>query len=355
MTLLRHGKRQAKKLICGGLYHSGFLDRRRARIMRRAAVVLLYHRIVDRVPEFLDYSPSGMTVTQADFEAQMHYIQRHYRVVPLAEIVSRLSGGHELDDAMCAVTFDDGWRDNYTHALPVLKRLRIPATIFLATHFIDGLPWFWEERLKYTLGHLHQRYQELATASKKRAEVLRLLRDEGLDDALLIERAALPRRLTAFVNTLRDRGADQRMQTMDAIEDALRIEGFAEPRRFLTWDEVREMAEAGIAFGAHTTSHMNLTRCDASTADYEMRRSREIVSEQLGRDQRVLAYPYGKNTPAIRQLAQQAGFSAALTTGPGFIRQGDDCMGLSRIDIRERVAGTLPDFASRLLGLVHVH
>jgi hypothetical protein len=355
MTLLRRGKTRAKGLVASALYHSGFLDRRRARVMRRTAVVLLYHRIVERIPEFLDYSPSGMTVAQADFEAQMQYVLRHYRVVPLAEIVSRLSNQLKLDDAMCAITFDDGWRDNYTHALPVLKRLNVPATIFLATHFIDRRPWFWEERLKYLLGHLHQRYQQETAGPAGRAELLRTLKPEALERALLVERAELPRYLTALVNTLRNRPADERTRSMATLEQALDIEGFAEPRRFMTWDEVREMADAGIAFGAHTTSHVNLERCDASTAADEMRRSREIVAGQTRRDLPLLAYPYGKNTPAIRQLAKQAGFTAALTTGPGFIRQGDDCMGLSRIDIHESVAATLPNFACRALGLVHVY
>jgi peptidoglycan/xylan/chitin deacetylase (PgdA/CDA1 family) len=323
--------------------------------MRRAAVVLVYLRIVDAVPDFLDYAPSGMTVTQADFEAQMRYLLRHYRVVPLEDIATRVSLGQPLDDSMCAVTFDDGWRDNYTHAFPVLRALNVPATIFLATHFIDGHPWFWEERAKYVLGHLHQRYGDGALDPATQSAVERLLEPRQLGTVLRVARAELPGRLTAVVNDLRTVAPEVLSAAMAALEAALQLPGLHEPRRFMTWDEVREMAAAGITFGAHTASHENLERCDLSTADAEMRRSRDVIAAQIGRAPQLFAYPYGKHTLAVRQLAEQVGFASALTTGPGLIREGDDRMGLNRIDIHGRVAPSIPFFACRALRVLNAY
>jgi peptidoglycan/xylan/chitin deacetylase (PgdA/CDA1 family) len=109
------------------------------------------------------------------------------------------------------------------------------------------------------------------------------------------------------------------------------------------------MAASGIDFGAHTMTHANLERCDRPAADSELRQSRRIVGREVGREPLSFAYPYGKNTPAVRRLVKEAGFDAAFTTRSGLIRQGDDPLGLNRIDISYAVAPTVPVFACRTL------
>src|SRR5690606_11379545 len=79
----------------------------------------------------------------AVFETQMRYLNRHYRVMPLADLAGLLGTGRPLREPVAAVTFDDGYRDNYTSAFPVLRRLGVPATIFLATGYIGGDRVFW--------------------------------------------------------------------------------------------------------------------------------------------------------------------------------------------------------------------
>src|SRR5687767_8778782 len=160
MGVAGRAKGLAKVVISDALFYSGALAAYRRRAMRAAGVVLLYHRVVDDPPELLDYSASGISIGVRAFDAQMAYLRAHYRLTSLQSLVDRVSNGAPLDDGVCAVTFDDGWRDNYTHAFPILKKYGVPCTIFLTTNFIDGKEWFWEARLKYVLAHVRQRHRD---------------------------------------------------------------------------------------------------------------------------------------------------------------------------------------------------
>jgi peptidoglycan/xylan/chitin deacetylase (PgdA/CDA1 family) len=356
MSLASGARRVAKRVAADVLYRSGALGLYRARATKASAVVLLYHRIVDDPPELLDYSPTGIIVRREAFDAQMAYLRRHYRLVYLNDLVEQLASGHPLDDRLCAVTFDDGWRDNYTHALPILKKYQVPCTIFLSTNFIDGTPWFWEARLKYVLGHVAQRYLEQPRGSQSAGDIRTALGELGLAQMLGMPVAQLRLSLVALVNRLRSRPADERDRLMQALENLLqRIPVLHEPRRFLTWDEVGEMERGGVAFGAHTLSHVNLARCDAATADTEIRGSKARIEDRLATAKPLFAYPFGKATPEVRKLVADASFTAAVTTVPGLITAKADPYQLNRIDICENTAPTLSYFACRVLQFMRLY
>lgn len=355
MGVLGQVKRRGKKVLAGSLYHAGALDVVRRRTMKGSAVVLLYHRIVDGPSELDDYSPSGMTVRADRFDAQMAYLKRHYDVVKLSEIADHVVNRRPLRDRLCAVTFDDGWRDNYTRAFPILKRHGMPATIFLAINFIEGRPWFWEERFKYVLAHLAQLGRAGLVAPDDVEPLQRMLARHSLDAALAMPLPELTRFLTAQVNRFRQTSDDERGWMMGDLEELLSRESLREPRRFMTWDEIREMEAAGIEFAAHTLSHVNLERCDEATAAVEIRGSAEATTLRLRQPLRCFAYPFGKHTPAVRSTVQDAGFGAAFTTRPGFVTGESNPMELCRIDINDNIAPSLPLFASRALHLMGVY
>jgi hypothetical protein len=111
----------------------------RRRFGRRKSRVLLYHRVVgDDVDPALRPLLAG-AVGRREFRTQMHYLARHYRVVPLAELIARR---HEPDNRV-AITFDDGYADNLWHALPVLKELGLPATVFAVADYVGTVLRDW--------------------------------------------------------------------------------------------------------------------------------------------------------------------------------------------------------------------
>src|SRR5215510_12205168 len=145
-------KRFAKVLLGQAVVLSGLWKRRlRMWAERNAVIILTYHRVIEQWDNVLEYSQPGMVVTVSTFERQLAILRQHFEVVTLDAV---LANGHPSPGASrprCVVTFDDGWRDNYDLAFPILRRHDIPATIFLTTDFIGTDRAFWHTELTYLL------------------------------------------------------------------------------------------------------------------------------------------------------------------------------------------------------------
>jgi peptidoglycan/xylan/chitin deacetylase (PgdA/CDA1 family) len=119
-----------------------FTSRLHALLLRNAAVVVAFHRVQETVEP-----DDGLTVSARMFERHCRFFQRHFRVVPLRDIVAKLERGQRLNREL-AITFDDGYRDNFDTAAPVLEKLGLPATFFVVTQTMgtDVVPWWDRER-----------------------------------------------------------------------------------------------------------------------------------------------------------------------------------------------------------------
>lgn len=115
-------------------------------------VLLMYHRIIPG-NEASKGIQDGIYVKPETFNVHIRFIQRHFTITHIAELLCDLKGNTLKSHAkpLCVLTFDDGWRDFYTHAFPLLKQLGIPATVFLPTDYIGTNRWFWTDRLTYLL------------------------------------------------------------------------------------------------------------------------------------------------------------------------------------------------------------
>jgi hypothetical protein len=115
------------------------------RIRQLSPVILGYHRIL---PENVDNqsTQSGMYVRSPTFEQHMHFLAVHFSVLPF-EFLCKNSFSPPKDKPLCVITFDDGWADFFTYAFPVLKKLELPATVFLPTDFIGTGRRFWTDKL----------------------------------------------------------------------------------------------------------------------------------------------------------------------------------------------------------------
>jgi peptidoglycan/xylan/chitin deacetylase (PgdA/CDA1 family) len=120
--------------------HAIFASRLDTVFLRNRALVVTFHRVNDT------RSPEGLTVSPRVFERYCRFFSRHFRVVPLRTLVKRLERREALNREL-AITFDDGYRDNFENAVPLLEKYRLPATFFVVTRFIgtDIVPW-WDEQ-----------------------------------------------------------------------------------------------------------------------------------------------------------------------------------------------------------------
>jgi len=288
--------------------------------------ILTFHRVNDDDDPFMPALPTKL------FAARIEHIARHYTVMTVEDLVARLREGRVPRKAL-ALSFDDGYRDNLTHAAPILARYGLPATIFLTTGYIGTRDVLWFDRL--------------ALAVKKTRRVR--LEIPGLAAMELGSVAERLRALQAALRHFKTLADARRRESVDAIVGELeegRVEG---PKRvMLSWEEVGVLRGLGFAVGAHTVSHPILSRLSREDAWREIHGSRVAIERNLGIRARVFAYPNGGPedvTPTTVSLVTEAGFECAVTTQRGLNIAATPPMELRRGGPWER---HLPMFAVKL-------
>ena len=254
-------------------------------------------------------APAGSTVLDPDLTVTVDLLDRAlqiaraegYAAVGLDEVAERLRDGH--GGRFAAFTFDDGYRDNLTVALPVFRAHRVPVGIYVTTGLIDRTaPCWWG-----VLAHL------VETRTRIDLDVPGL--SETMPTASWPEKRAAFARIEAWVHGDLESRAE-------AVRHWCRQSGIDEravlDTAMLTWDEVRAMAaDPLVTIGAHSMTHRRLARLDDESARRELAEGRARIEAELGRPVRHLAYPYGGPAacgPREFRLAAEAGYLTAVTT-----------------------------------------
>ncbi|MCC6419344.1 MAG: polysaccharide deacetylase family protein [Gemmataceae bacterium] len=300
------------------------------RLQARSLAVVMYHGVTTApLPVF-----NWCQLAVAEFARQAALLARAYTVLPLSEVAERLHREAPLPERTACLTFDDGFRNVLTTAYPILERHRLPATVFLVTGHMDTRQPAWPDRLFYAL------------MTTPREEVCL----DGVRWPLTTpgERATAYRGLTGRLKDLLVEEKDERLAALFAHLGRPEVPADS-PLATLTWEEVAALRATGLVeFGSHTHTHPILARCGPERQEEELRRSRDVLRERLGRAD-LFAYPNGSLTPHTRTLLPRLGYRCGLTTVAGLNRQGQDVYGLRRV----HVGADTPfgEFEVRLLGL----
>jgi peptidoglycan/xylan/chitin deacetylase (PgdA/CDA1 family) len=211
------------KTLLGRLIFASGLN---ARLLRNSTVVVTFHRIQDTE------RPEALTVSLRTFERYCRFFQRHFQVVPLRDLVARLEQGVRPRGEL-AITFDDGYRDNYENAAPVLERLSLPATFFIVTGWMDTqiVPW-WDEELGIRhpwmtwdqVRSLHRRGFEIGAHTQTHVDLGSVTTDEARSE-VQGARHDLERRLGAGVTSFAY-PYGRRENLTDATREIVRAAGF---------------------------------------------------------------------------------------------------------------------------------
>lgn len=283
------------------------------------ATILRYHS----VSRGADYCSPSIAVDPLLFEEQMAYLSRSYHVMALEEVCERLLVGQLPRDAV-AVTFDDGYRDNVTQALPVLARHKVPATFFVTSEPVLGSQAFW-------VGWLHRAVATAPARERNAAAVF-----AGIDRFATCDQvfAALARRVDTA-------GGETRAQTLSEIEGLFRhMPPLSVPSDFMMdLGDLERLRDAGMTIGAHTMTHRVLGGASRAEALAELTGSRRALGEALGETVDHLAYPNGHvdwnvDVQAM-ELARLAGFRSAGTSRRGVARPGADLHDLPRQGVND--------------------
>lgn len=337
-------KRQIKRALANLLYWSGFLHLYKHIRLRGKGLVLMYHRVLPAEQRAQSFSSDGIIVEPQTFERHLRLLRKHFSLVSVDELAERLRAGAPLQGYPCLISFDDGWADNHEHALPLLRRHRAPAVIFLPTDYIGTGQLFWQERLGRLVHGLYLQRERVDPA---------VIRRLGLEAIFRLQEPALRPAIKAFVTDQKSRAyaeIDALLHELSSVVDERSLPASVD--RYLDWPRARELREHGISLGAHAVSHRILTRLSEPEVHHEAAESKRRLEQELGAPVTSFAYPNGDYDAGVAEAVTAQGYTLAFSTRPGFISAEDDRFSLRRCNVHDDATATPALFLSRILGLL---
>lgn len=275
----------------GGLRVVGYWTRRWPRI-------LMYHRFSN--------GKRWRCMDVATFEAQIAYLRRHFCIVGMDDIAAFLGCGRSLPRRAVAVTVDDAFEDFFYLALPVLKKYRVPATLYVPTDFVDGKAALWPDRLLALL--MRTRVREVRMPGN--AGDGRLLALHTIDDRRMAWEA-LADYWIGVPQSVREVGIAELSAEL-CVSDLSPLPGDGA----MSWEQIRAAAEAGVTIGAHSCTHPVMARETKAEQEWQARQSKARIEEMTGLRVRHFCYPHGRsddhNATSI-MVTRAAGYVTAVT------------------------------------------
>ena len=285
-----------------------------------------------------------MFVSPETLDLHLNELKRYFELVHLDEWLRRAKLGAKLPRLSCAITFDDGWRDNYEFALPVLAKHGAPATIFLVSDYIGTSYRFWPNRLMSLLQRsfaepgsvtfpepLSRIVAPLLAQAAERGE----LRADDADAVVLGAKEWDEEQIRNLVETA-ERSADHISQTGGDILDREQV--------------VRMSATGLVRFGSHTATHFRLGgQVSAQNLEREIVGSRKDLQDLCGQPIDLFCYPNGETSPGAVDLVRRE-YLGAVTTRKGWHDTGGDPHLTRRIGVHEDVSNARDLFMERLSG-----
>ncbi|MBL8858469.1 MAG: polysaccharide deacetylase family protein [Planctomycetes bacterium] len=274
--------------------------------------------------------PPDMTIQAAKLQAILAWLARRYDVVTVGVGVERLEQAGKR--SLVALSMDDGYKDNRTHLLPLLKSVGVSATIYLETKPLDARVPNWSHKFFAILDRMGPadfvlRFTEISTDTRSNILMNQLV-SHGEVTSYHVKRM-LKYEVPAVE---RSRAIDVMFAECELDERELT------ERLYMTWDDARALRDAGIELGGHTVNHEILSRLDAAGARAEIEGSRLAITRELGAAPESFAYPFGRawdwNDETVR-VARESGWKSAVTTNAGTNQRGGDVLRLKRIMIDE--------------------
>jgi peptidoglycan/xylan/chitin deacetylase (PgdA/CDA1 family) len=236
----------------------------------------------------------------------------------VADVLER-RGRHVL------VTFDDGYRDNYELAFPVLRRHGVSAAFFVVSGFIDQprLPW----------------WDEFAWMAESAPDAVLPAGEWLAADLPMRPTVAAVRELTTKYKALPAHRAEAFLDWCGQAAGCGRADSSLADELWMTWDMAREMREAGMAFGGHTDTHPVLARLDRAGQDHEVARCKERLEAELGDAMRLFSYPVGLRDSFdanTRDCLREHDVELAFSCYGGFQEPGGDPYDVKRANVSPR-------------------
>lgn len=269
----------------------------------RTLVIFNFHRI--RTPGQIPHFDDGVFgPNQEELREQLRWIKLNAEVISEQDLLDHVRRRRKLPRSSVMVTFDDGYRDNYDLALPVLEEFRIPAIFFVATGAIENREVGWWDTIAYLVKRSPRRHLSVRG------------RTWDLGD----ERAQAIRDLQHWMRTRRAETTVYFLEELSIACDVQMPTPDLASRELMTWEQVRDCAARGIAIGSHTHTHRVLSTLNLADQFEEFRCSKELLEQKLERPIYSVAYPVGGHIDCHFEtsgLAEQCGYELGFSFQTG--------------------------------------
>lgn len=297
-------------------------------IHRRQIVILMIHGVMDE-QDSPSWKPLRPQLSRSKLDGYLKVLSKHYRFISLADAVEMLQGRKPMQPYSMVLTFDDGYRNNLTHALPILRRYNAPATFFVPTGFVDDLRPFWFDRLDYAI------QQTLVDGREVKVGPFTMCLDGSGRHALResyrrLRRTAKELQMSDhdFLKEIGQLATQLEEESGRALAD---IQAEDDWSAIMTWEQIEKNRNGDTTFGSHTVDHIRLGRVEASFAREQLETSKRDIEKHTGESCLSLCYPDGSFTEETTELARKCGYLYGVSTESGLNRIGMDVMKLRRI------------------------
>lgn len=293
--------------------------------------ILMYHRISSARVD-----PWGLSVSPKNFGSQLDVLSRRATVLPIPDFVTRLCHG-EISRDCVAITFDDGYADNFTHAAPLLKSFRIPATIFVTVGTLGRrTPAWWDELVDLVWNAGAVEGEVVIRGERYRLKLAGECQQESRHWRAW-QRAQTPHQeiYNGLWGALRSAGIQEQQAALAEIRLLCQSSpDNADGSLPLSVEQMRDLISQGIEIGSHGLTHCDLTQQPSSVKRVEIEDSKLRCEQLVGQPTLGFAYPHGECDPECKQLAAAAGYEFACGTGGKKVRiDSFDRFALPRIGV----------------------
>ena len=316
---------QAKNMM----FKTGFMSACRRLWRSSNPAILRYHSIVEPAANF--YSSPSIAIAPGEFEAHIRYLSERYNIISLDVVADCISEKRPFPERAVALTFDDGYRDNF-NAYRIMKKYNVQGTFYVAAGCLgEGEP-LWLFEVIYLIGNTQR--SSISLGVKGKNVDISLASDSKKNLAI--------RKITEIIKSnnlevrekVREQLGNQTADVADFHEKASQV--------MLTWEQIREMSENGMAIGGHTMTHINLPNAEYEDAVREINDCKRVIEEKTGKPVRHFSYPNSGNydyyNDSIKEIVMRAGYSTSTTSVNGLADSNSDPFELSRIRVTPNLA-----------------
>lgn len=263
---------------------------------------VLYFHSIEKVDDNHIGVNKNIRMSPSEFELTIKLLTSYFKIIPLKEVKAKLNNGEKFSFQEVAITFDDGFKDNFTRVLPILKKYKVPATVFVTTGFIQKKIFPYE----FILANYYES-SKAKNAVEKYEEIKKLLKHKSHYE-----------RIKNLENYIPNFGK------------------FKSKNLFLSWDNLRELANNDLVeLGIHSYSHIPLPVLDNKDLRFEILGPKIQLFQNTGIKTQYISYPYGEITTQILTQYIQNNFELGFCTeNPPYVRKRNQKLVIPRVEVR---------------------